>query len=309
MLTDAARLRHERRQSARMTAASLASAPSATLLAWITRRHGVAHSAEARAAGFSSATIERAVRSGGLVRVRRSWLVTPDCDVRRVAAARVGGRTTCVTSAALRGLWVPAHAEAHIAVPGTASRLDMTGVRLHWGTGPAPVARCAPDDHILNVLFHVARCLPRREALAVWESAVRLGQADVETLTRVAWRSRAATALGSVASALSDSGLETHFVDLMRDAGVHVEQQVWRDGHPLDGLIGSSLAVQIDGFEHHRAADRRRDIAADARLVLRGFTVLRFDYSQILFQPDDVKETVITAIAQGLHLRRTDENR
>ncbi|MFJ6654036.1 DUF559 domain-containing protein [Microbacterium sp. NPDC091313] len=64
------------------------------------------------------------------------------------------------------------------------------------------------------------------------------------------------------------------------------------------------LAIQIDGFAHHRAADRRRDIAADARLALLGYTVLRFDYRQILFEPDAVRATVVAAMAQGLHLRR-----
>ena len=89
----------------------------------------------------------------------------------------------------------------------------------------------------------------------------------------------------------------------MRRARVDVAQQIWIDGHPLDGLIGDSLAIQLDGFEYHRGADRRRDLAADARLVLRGYVVLRFDYEQILFDWESVLDTILTAMAQGAHRR------
>ncbi|WP_251444597.1 DUF559 domain-containing protein [Microbacterium sp. USTB-Y] len=91
----------------------------------------------------------------------------------------------------------------------------------------------------------------------------------------------------------------------MRQIGVRVRQQVWIDGHPVDILIGDRLIVQLDGFEHHRtAADRRRDIRADARLAVRGYTVLRFDYAQVLFEKAFVQESVRAAMAQGLHLAR-----
>lgn len=264
---------------------------------------GVAHSAALRDAGFSSYDMSTAVASGLLARVRRSWLITPDCDGRKRAAAALGGRVTCVSAAAMHGFWVPTQDPViHIAVARTASRLEGDGVRLHWGRGPVPVGRHASDDPMLNVLFHVAHCLPRPDALAVWESAIRARAADPEVLIRVQWHSERAAVLAGRASSLSDSGLETLFVDALREMGVSVRQQVWIDGHPVDGLIGESLVTQIDGFAHHsRPQDRRRDIEADARLVLRGFVVLRFDYVQILFHRDQVMETIATAMAQGAH--------
>jgi very-short-patch-repair endonuclease len=280
-----------------------------TFLEWIKARHGVAHSSDARAAGYSSHEISAAVASGHVSRIRRSWLVTPDCDSRRQSATTVGGRLTCVSAAALRGLWTPTHEQTHVAVPATSSRLITAGLTVHWGTGPAPVGRNANEDPLLNVLFHVARCLPPTDALAVWESAIRKAQTEPDVLTRVAWRSARATAIVSVVSVLSDSGLESHFIHGLRRAGVPVRQQVRIDGHRVDGLIGESLVVQIDGFAHHRAKDRRRDIEADARLIARGYTVLRFDYFQILFQWDAVLETIQLAMAQGAHLRRPVQNR
>lgn len=276
------------------------------LTAWLAHHHGVAHSQAARTAGFSRYEIADAAALGIVQRVRRSWLVTPDCDSRRVTAASVGGRVTCVTGAALQGLWVPNHDNrVHVAVPKTSSRHGVANVRLHWATGPAPVGRRETTDPLLNVLFHVAQCLPMVEALAVWESAIRKRCVDRDVLRRVEWRRTAASDIAAVADRLSDSGLETHFVSGMRAIGVVVAQQVWVDGHPLDGLIGDSLAIQIDGFAHHEtAADRRRDITADARLTARGYVVLRFDYYQVLFQWDYVVETIRTAMAQGAHLRK-----
>ena len=190
----------------------------------------------------------------------------------------------------------------HVAVPGTASRIPDDRVSVHWAQGPIPVPSRAAEEPLINVLFHAARCLEPADALAVWESALHLGQISDLELQRVRWRSARAERLAEIASSLSDSGLESRFVWIMREIDVDVRQQVWVDGHPLDALIGERLAVQLDGFAHRSSArDRRRDIQADARLVLRGYTVLRFDYHQLFFTPDEVRQTVLTAIAQGLH--------
>ena len=176
---------------------------------------------------------------------------------------------------------------------------------LHWAHGPAPVGRTTVEEPILNVLFHAARCLPRSDALALWESAIRKRLADPQILRRVAWRSTRAAELARMSEDLSDSGLETRFFDGMRRAGIGVRRQVKVDGRPIDGQIGESLLIQVDGFAFHSSAsDRRRDIEADARLALRGFTVLRFDYFQVFFRWNYVLETILTAMAQGLHRRR-----
>ena len=272
---------------------------------WIDQRHGVAHSSQLLIAGYTHRQIADAVASADLRRVRRSWLVRPDADERRAKAAEVGGRATCLSAAGLQGLWVSDHSGTHVAVQATASRNAADGVHLHWASGPAPVTRTIVEEPIINVLFHVARCVPPHDALAVWESAIRKGKASAESLQRVAWRSTAAVRLAQVVGELSDSGMETRFVRGMLEVGVKVRQQVRVDGHRVDGLIGEALLVQLDGFEFHSsAADRRRDMEADARLALRGYTVLRFDYFQVFFRWDYVAETILTAIAQGVHRHR-----
>ncbi|TDN92679.1 DUF559 domain-containing protein [Microbacterium sp. BK668] len=276
----------------------------ADFVRWLSARGGIAHSSEARTAGFPTQTMVAAVDDGHVSRVRRSWLVLPGVDRRIVRAVAVGGRLSCISSAARRGFWVPAHEDLHVAVKPTASRVPREGVVAHWSLGPEPVSAHAVEDPLLNVLLHVSECVPRESALTVWESAVRKGAVSLDALRRVDWGSSRARVIADACSALSDSGLETIFRSRISPFGVVIRQQVWIDGHPVDFLIGDRLVVQIDGFEHHSsAADRRRDIAADARLVLLGYTVLRFDYQQVMFDWHVVERTVLAAVAQGLHRR------
>lgn len=275
---------------------------NATIEEWVRRHGGAAHVSRLRAAGFAEYRVRTAVEHGQLHRVRRSWLVTVDCDARRLLAASVGGRVTCASAASLLGLWDVETDAVHVALPHSASRFDSTDVKVHRARGPVPVQPRSTEEPILNVLFHVARCLTRAEALAIWESAVRQDVVDLDVLERVDWRSTAAAQIASLTGSRSDSGPETVFVERMRAIGVAVRQQVWVDGHPLDGMIGDRLGIQIDGYAHHSAArDRRRDLRADARLALRGYTVLRFDYHHLMHDSTHVERTVLDAIAQGLH--------
>lgn len=273
------------------------------LLTWMEKRHGVAHSSEVRTAGYSDWTVRAAIEEGTLARVRRSWLISADCSPQRRAAAQAGGRITCVTAAREKGLWVPDAEKTHVAVAPTASRNARDGLQVHWAQGPLPVARFSAEEPLLNVLFHVARCLETTEAAAVWESALRAGSLTLAQLRRTRWGALRPAQVLEMVGALSDSGVETTFVRIALACGVEVRQQVIIDGHRVDALIGERLVVQLDGFEFHSEAKaRRRDLRQDAALTLRGYTVLRFDYQQVMFDARYVMETLMNAIAQGLHL-------
>lgn len=269
---------------------------------WLRRHDGVAHTSDLYAVGFSKHAVSKAVASGRMLRVRRSWIARRDCDPAVLAAIAAGGRVTCISEAKRMGLWAPHDPDVHVWVPRSAGRLQSAGVKPHWSRGPAPTARRTPVEPLLNVLDHVARCQDAATALAVWESALNKRLVHPDVLHRVMWSNRRAQRLADIASSLSDSGMETEFVILMRAIGVTVRQQVMIDGRRVDGLIGDRLVVQLDGFAFHSdAASRRRDLEADARLRLRGYTVLRFDFHQVFIQRAYVQETVRTAIAQGLH--------
>lgn len=278
------------------------------LLQSVIANGGAMHSAAARRAGFGTHAMRSAVERGLLARERRSWLVHETSAASIRAAVRAGGRVTCRTRAAEIGCWVPpgtGDARPHVVVPHSASRLDGDAAHLHWARGPVAVTTGQLHDPVVNVLFHTARCLAPGDALCVWESAIRLRLVDPRALERIQWRSQTASHLAHSASGLSDSGLETRQLELVRDvagpAGVSIRQQVPVDGHRVDLLVGRRLVVQADGFAHHRAAERRRDLRADARLVTLGYRVLRFDFVQLFLHPDEVRGVVAMALAQGLH--------
>lgn len=280
--------------------------PQLRLVDWISARSGLAHRSQVLAAGYSDHAMRSAVRCGELRRLPRGWLGAVRLDPDLEIAARLGGRLTCVTAAQRRGLWVPGRepgSNPHVRVPVSSSRHDATLAVLHWSAPLAPAARYELVDSLVNVLESVARCLPFEEARAVWESAIRHGDVAGPFLRRVPWRTTMAKSLAEMAGTGSDSGLETIFVDRLRPYGLAVRQQVWVDEHPLDALIGERLAVQLDGFEHHSEARRRRkDIRDDARLVLLGYTVLRFDYQQVMYDWAHVEASILGAVALGLHL-------
>jgi len=272
------------------------------LATWLGRSGDVAHTSKAYEHGYTKRDVAEAVALHGVARVRRSWLTTlsPASPTRRALA--VGGRLTCVSEAKRLGLWVPEVAGPHVWVAPTASRFDRAGLRIHRAIGPSPVPAHAAREPLLNVLLHVSHCLRLDDALAVWESALRKTGTTKEMLQQVRWSSTRARLLSDAAGGLSDSGLETHVVTRLRRAGLLVRQQVWIDGHPVDALVGERLVIQIDGKHHLDPWQRRRDIAGDARLTLMGYTVLRFDYRQVMFDWPLAERTILTAVAQGRHL-------
>jgi very-short-patch-repair endonuclease len=84
--------------------------------------------------------------------------------------------------------------------------------------------------------------------------------------------------------------------------GVELVPQVRIDGHEVDGLIGDRLVLQFDGDEFHSTpAQRQRDREEDARLVLQGFSVLRYGYPDVMERWDTTEEQILSAMAQGLH--------
>lgn len=252
--------------------------------------------------GWSAPAIRGAVANEGLVVRRRQWILSPTAAAIIHAAATHGGRVTCVSDAQRRGLWL-SHPEErpHLAVSAHASAHDE-GVRFHRGAPLVPAGRSLVDAPE-NTLANVAVCLPYEAALATWESAIRKRLVSLPHVSLVAWTSDAARRLARGCSDLSDSGLETLGTTRLARAGIPVAQQVWLLGRPVDGLIGQRLVIQFDGWEFHRdAAQRRADLAHDRSLHLAGYTVLRFDYAEVVGSWPRVERAIREAMAQGRHL-------
>lgn len=276
------------------------------LAAWVASREGAVHRDDVLRAGFGVALIRELVRSGGAEMVRRAWVVTsaaPD-DLR--SAARAGGRVTCVSLARRRRWWVPEgvdpaiHLHMHPGSSGPGLAGGWGGV-THWTKPLAPSPRSLTGT-VEDALQHIAACLDRDTALVLWESAARVEKLASEALRQVKWTSLAARRLADSVTGLSDSGLETLLAVPLRRAGLRVRQQVVLAGRPVDALVGERLVVQADGHEFHASsAQRTKDLAHDAELRLRGYTVLRFSYAQIVHEWPKVERTIRRAVASGLH--------
>lgn len=272
------------------------------LNAWIDARAGIAHRLDALEAGATRHSIELAKDAGAVRVIRRNWLATERCDAQLLMAATRGGRLSCLTLAGRQGWWNLSDGLVHLSVASTSAAPKEPGLRLHWSTPPVPVSARSLLQPPLNALVHVAECQPFESALVVFESAIRVGDADLERLRLMPLRSRRFRAVVERVSELSDSGIESIPRVRLARIGIDMRQQVMIDGHRVDGLIGDRLILQFDGHAPHQsAAQRSRDLAQDRRLMLSGRTVLRFSYQQVMNDWPVVEREITDAIAQAKH--------
>lgn len=192
-----------------------------------------------------------------------------------VAAARDGVVLSCVTAAVRLRLWVLDAADRpHVAADPRSGGVSVateagTGQRratVHWARPVVPRNPDALVDPVENVLALVACCLPREQALAIWESALDQRLVTLTELRRLPFRGRAREIL-EVASPYSSSGLETFIPVRLAWLGLPIVQQVWICGHRVDALIGERLVFQADGGTHV-GRQRELDNAHDAQLML-----------------------------------------
>lgn len=274
------------------------------LLTWLSHRDGIGHRDDAAAAGFAPPRVRAAIRAGGVQRIRARWIAIPSAPVDLVRAAEAGGAVTCVSLARRRGWWVPPDTEEmlHLHLPAHESIRDV-GLRAHWTKPLGPRRPRSLEASFEDALAHAAECFDLDHATAIWESAIRREAMTLESLRQVGWRSSAARRVLEHVRGDTGSSLETIFPVRLSGWGVRLRFQVHLAGHDVDFVIGTHLVVQVDGWAYHSSsADRTRDIAHDAELRLRGYTVLRFSYAQILYDWHNVERILIAAIARGAHL-------
>ncbi|MDW4573170.1 DUF559 domain-containing protein [Microbacterium sp. M3] len=252
--------------------------------------------------GWTRHAIAVAVTNGQLVRVKKGWVATPDADPVLVSAARDGVVLTCVTQAHRLGLWVLHEGGPHVAAPHNSGAVRARSAHVHWARPPVPRHPDSLEDPIENVLVIAAGCQPYERALAMWESALNRSLVDRDTL-RGLRLGPAARRLIDEAVPWRDSGLESFVPPRLRWMRLPVRSQIWIAGRPVDFLIGERLVLQIDGGTHV-GAQREKDIAHDARLMLMGYHVIRVGYSQVVHRWPEVQDLITRAVAQGLHRAR-----
>lgn len=271
---------------------------------------GVATRAEAVRAGTSASQLFAAVGAGELLRPRKGWYCLRTLEPQLVESIRVGGRAACSTAAvATHGLWDLGDDRLHVAVPRRASRLrtpqdkrerlnGRPDVVVHWSRDDPTGSRLGVS--LGECLSQVLTCHGADASFVVLESALhrrRTDRAQVDLLG-AGWPRDLRWMLAQAGG--SESGTESLLKLMLLRRRIPFRQQVvFADVGRVDFLIGDRLVIEVDSLAHHAtpAADRARD----AKLSLRGIRVLRFMYSQIVFEPELVLAAILAALARGDH--------
>lgn len=272
----------------------------------------LASMSELLARGHSQAFIRSSVGRGEIIRVRKGWYCLPTLSAPYQAAARVGGRLTCVSLAEATGLWIPPGTRRlHVAVTGNACQLRTTAdyhqrlsvdspdlVAVHWNDDRRAGTRYSTD--LVSALARTSTCLGIESAFVLCESALFrrvLSQNQFAgVLDGVPNTARTRLAL---AGSLSESGTESLFSFRASGFGVRIRQQVWLGPDRVDFLLGERLVIEIDSVAHH---DPTEGAKRDARLSVLGYRVLRFMYTQIVGDWPGVEAAVMAALSRGDHL-------
>ncbi|MFM9876800.1 MAG: type IV toxin-antitoxin system AbiEi family antitoxin domain-containing protein [Rhodoglobus sp.] len=262
--------------------------------------------------GLRAAELTAAVRSGDLWRVRRGQYCLPGTTSPTVTAVRVGGLLTCTTALRSYGVWMPDDPSVHVWMPRNASRMrsprdrwlpltDQTsdGVELHWWPLSEPPATGSGRVGLADALGHAVRCAPRPIAIAAIDSVLNARLLDSRAVeSMMSALPRRYRGLLTDIDGRSMSGIETILRLALRDAGLSCEVQVRVSGvGRVDLVVEGCIAIETDGRSFHEGAETRaRDYDRDLKLTLAGYTVLRFDYRQIMFELESVVQAVRVAL-------------
>jgi very-short-patch-repair endonuclease len=243
--------------------------------------------------------VAAALGRGEIVRDARGRYALPTADQARREAHRLSGVITGASAAAAHGWELKTQpALPTVTVP---SKRKVAAVRrgdvdLRWRD-------IAPHDVWDGVLRPVqtvvdcARTLPFDEALAVADSALRHGAVTSSEVRRSAEQVRTTGRAQALRVAREASGLAANpFESVLRAIALDVPgldlrpQIVIAEG----GWVGRPdlvdtarrLVVEAESFEFHgRRAALRRDCVRYTALTLLGWTVLRFAWEHVMFEP------------------------
>ncbi|TFD20377.1 hypothetical protein [Cryobacterium sp. TMT2-23] len=271
-----------------------------------------------RARGWSDGHLRGEVNRGTIVRVRKGWYSVPSAPQSAVEAFRIGGRLAGLSALKSYGIWTPATRKLHVSVPGGARALrrptDMRA-RLHVLDG----VRCRVtwgDDawerrgdsvwrtSVHEALVHILNNHDRVTAIVCLDAALHsarekgpgivfddLGWIFARAPLRVqSWRSEVDGRAGA--------GGETEFRLKALAAGIpFVPQPFVRGVGNLDGQIGPSTFVEIDGTEWHDnplafEVDRERDLL----VAKENGRTLRFTYALLRKRWGLCVQAMVTAL-------------
>lgn len=249
---------------------------------------GVASSSQLLKTGVTKGQMAAGLGANVVLRQGRGIYALPQAPSDLVAAKRSHALLTCLSAAKHYELWVLRLPE-RLHLCAVHRRLPTTFVDHRWPLAtPEGLLPYAP---LKDVLLHALRCLPTLEALVMVECAVGRGDMVIEFLGRLLPGNRNAR-LRSVLDLVelgADSLVETMARVLFRNAGIHVETQVWLQGIGyVDFLLEGFLIIEIDGMTHMEKRQFKKDRRRDNRSVIDGYLVMRYFYEDVVHGPEQM---------------------
>jgi very-short-patch-repair endonuclease len=268
------------------------------LVGFLKRVGSAARTSTVRQAGFSDRAIRAAVAGGGVVRRRHGVLALQAAHEDIVAALSANGLLTCASGARHNGIWVlheprPLHLLCRHG--------NAKGFVIHRES-VVEAQQIRPVASLTDTLLHSLRCLPDVEAALMVESALRQGRTNLDYLRErlPGNRNGAARKVLSLVDGSADSAIEVLARILFRQAGIRTETQVELSGiGNVDFLLEGRLIVELDGGSHLQPRQVKKDRRRNNAGTVNGYLVLRYDYSQIVYQ----RETVLAEVLQVLRRR------
>lgn len=267
---------------------------------------GVASTRTLREAGILRAELTHALADGLIRRVARGWYATQFAPPDVVRAAQCGGRLTCASALALRGVWVLRPATAHVAVwPGARGR-RVAGTHLHWHG--VPLQGGVPLAATLDALAQLCRCGSLAEVVVAADSVLNLGLAAEAEVLRALSTTEAGRRATRYVDGSSQSGLKSLARVALQRRRIGVRTQVRIDGVGIvDLLIGDRLVLELYGEQWHSGERFEQDHARDLALIARGYIVIRLSYRQVIEEWAACEALLLGLVRRREHLWRAGD--
>lgn len=268
----------------------------------VRRCGGRASIRQLRAAGVRHRDLHAAVRDGHLVRSRRGRYRLADLAMHLDVAIELTATLSHRSAALHHGLEVATAPELpEVMVRRNRNLTDDQRRRatVRWRDLP-PEAVHEGVTTVIRTVLDCARDLPFTEALAVADAALRRDLVDVDRLRAAAAEERgpgapAARRVALAADGMAANPFESALRALALDAGLQVQPQVQVTASGLFAMVdladeGRRLVVEAESFEFHATRRGfRKDVRRYSELVVFGWTVLRFTWEDVMFQPGYVR--------------------
>lgn len=250
-------------------------------VAALERLGGIAGRGELR--GLTKRTaLERALRDGTVVRLPRNQFALPGADAARTLAAASGGVVSHLSAVQHWGWKIKA-------APPLPTVTVPRGRRLHADShsGKVVYADLSPTDIVVDSALRSGR-VEQPALIVAAETSPRTGRGRAVRVARLA-------------SGLADNPFESCLRAIAVDvAGLRVRPQGWVGSIGRVDLVDDRLmiAIEADSWEWHALPQQFRvDLRRYTAFARLGWVVVRFDWEQVMGQPDAVRAALADVVA------------